>query len=225
MECAILAGGLGTRLRSVAKECPKPMAKVHGRPFLEYLMDYWVTQGVNHFILSVGYLHEQIIDYFGNTFQNIPIDYAIEREPLGTGGGLLQAVTHLNTQTPFLFLNGDTFFEVPLKELSSFHKKGTSTLSLAHVQDNSRYDGVRCDSSGLITSLCAKETVINGGVSLIDPSLLPNFPEKCSFEKEILPSLITQEKCFGLPIQGAFIDIGIPEDYAASQTLFEKAAP
>lgn len=225
MECIILAGGLGTRLRSVVKECPKPMAKVHSRPFLKYLMDYWVTQGISHFILSVGYLHEQIIDYFGTTFQNIPIDYAIEHEPLGTGGGLLQAVTHLNTQTPFLLLNGDTFFGVPLKELSSFHKEGTCTLSLAHVKDNSRYDGVQCAPSGLITSLCAKETVINGGVSVVDPSLLHSYPEKCSFEKEILPSLIAQEKCFGLPIQRTFIDIGIPEDYATCRTLFEKAAP
>ena len=85
----VLAGGLGTRLRSVVSKLPKPMAPVRGRPFLEHLLDYWLHQGVNHFVLSVGYLHELIIDHMGSNYKGAMIEYVIEESPLGTGGGLL----------------------------------------------------------------------------------------------------------------------------------------
>ncbi|MBS0649712.1 MAG: NTP transferase domain-containing protein, partial [Verrucomicrobia bacterium] len=74
MEAIVLAGGLGTRLRSVCADRPKPMADVNGKPFLYHLMQYWKGQGVSHFILSVGYLHEKVIEYFGHSFEGVPID-------------------------------------------------------------------------------------------------------------------------------------------------------
>ena len=83
----VLAGGLGTRLKSVVSELPKPMAPIQGRPFLEYLLDYWIAQGICHFILSVGYRHEVITAHFGIHYRGAQIDYAIEATPLGTGGG------------------------------------------------------------------------------------------------------------------------------------------
>lgn len=108
----ILAGGMGTRLRSAVPDLPKPMAPIHERPFLEHQMDYWIGQGVSRFIVSVGYMKEVIMDHFGASYRATPLTYAIEEEPLGTGGGLLLAAQGLSET--FLVLNGDTFFEVDL---------------------------------------------------------------------------------------------------------------
>ena len=92
-EAVILAGGLGTRLREVVSDVPKPMAPVNGRPFLEHQMDFYAAQGITHFVLSVGYLAEVITKHFGDTYRGCAIDYAVETTPLGTGGGLLLSST------------------------------------------------------------------------------------------------------------------------------------
>ena len=113
----ILAGGLGTRLRQLVSNVPKPMASVNGRPFLAHLMDYWIGQGITQFIISVGYLKESIINYFGNEYQGIKIEYSEEESPLGTGGGVLLAIKNIKSDDYFVLLNGDTFFEVDLREL------------------------------------------------------------------------------------------------------------
>src|SRR3989344_9594340 len=114
MEAIILAGGLGTRLQSVVKDLPKPMADVNGRPFLAYLMDYWIKQGVKRFILSVGYKSEIIRDYFGDEYNGVSVAYSIEKKPLGTGGGLLLALKQLNSRGDFFGFNGGTFFKKKL---------------------------------------------------------------------------------------------------------------
>ena len=95
ITAVILAGGLGTRLRSVVPDLPKPMAPVNGRPFLACQMDYWLQQGIQHFVLSVGYRHQSIMDYFGSNYCGSPVEYVVEDTPLGTGGGLLLAVEKL----------------------------------------------------------------------------------------------------------------------------------
>ena len=111
----ILAGGLGTRLRSEVPNLPKPMAIVKNRPFLEYLMDYWIEQGVCKFILSIGYLSEKIVSHFGGTYKNIPISYSIEKSPLGTGGGLLlslKKITQDTTKSVYEYIPLQNFNEV-----------------------------------------------------------------------------------------------------------------
>src|SRR5205085_7892557 len=102
----VLAGGLGTRLRSAVPDVPKPMAPIAGRPFLEYQLDYWIGKGIDRFVLSVGYRHELIIDHFKARYRGAHIAYAIESSPLGTGGGLLRAVNEARLDSPFLVLNG-----------------------------------------------------------------------------------------------------------------------
>ena len=135
----ILAGGKGTRLKKIVSDVPKPMAPINNRPFLEYLMDYWINQGISKFILSVGYLNEVITNHFGNSYGSAQIEYVFESSPLGTGGGLLLASKDLNES--FLLLNGDTFFEVKLSDFYSFHKKHNSewTMSLFRSFDIERY--------------------------------------------------------------------------------------
>lgn len=224
MEVIILAGGFGTRLRPLCADLPKPMAPVQERPFLEYLLEYWKQQGASHFILSVGYLHATIVKHFGTNYKGVPIDYAIEKEPLGTGGGLLLSIDYLHhSASTFLALNGDTFFDVPL---SRFSDKGEVTLALYKIDNNTRYHGVTLDSSGKIQNIDdPHSSLINGGCYLFDKKCLRGFPQKkpVSLEKEILPSLIKESRCYGQLFDGLFIDIGIPEDYMKSPLVLDKA--
>ena len=225
----ILAGGLGTRLRETVPDLPKPMAPINGRPFLEFQMDYWIKQGIQKFIISVGYLYKVITNHFGSSYQGIPIEYVIEKTPLGTGGGLLQAAHELIE--PFLLLNGDTFFEVELDSLLEFHNKRKSewTFSLFRTTEVGRYMGMDVAADGRIISLKSDNTesglLSNGGVYLINPSVLKMFDSKTeinmSLENEILPTIMDANGLLnGLECLGRFIDIGIPEDYfRASEIL------
>jgi D-glycero-alpha-D-manno-heptose 1-phosphate guanylyltransferase len=231
MEAIILAGGLGNRLRPVVSDVPKPMAPVNGRPFLEHLLDYWGEQGVKRFILSVGYKHEAIIGYFGYRYQNADIAYAIENQPLGTGGGLLAALGQLNGRDPFLAMNGDTFFEVELGTMRRFHdaKNAEITIALRNVDANSRYAGVSVDADGRITAFdsqarTAGKALINGGVYLAARSVFAEVAAQIrgpvSIEDELYPRLLfAGRRIYGYPSQGRFIDIGIPEDYRRAATL------
>ena len=218
----ILAGGLGTRLRGTVPGLPKPMAPIRNRPFLEHQMDYWIKQGINRFILSVGYLKELIIEHFGNTYKGIPIEYAIENEPLGTGGGLLLAEKGLTE--PFLVLNGDTFIEVDLDNLYEFHleRKSEWTFSLFRTSQFERYMGMDVSPNGEILSLKSESKkssgLANGGVYLIEPSVLGSLTfkagDKASLEDELLPNFISNGGVlYGKECKGKFIDIGVPEDY------------
>lgn len=213
MEAIILAGGLGTRLRSVCPDLPKPLAPVRGKPFLSHLMNYWESQGVTHFILSVGYLHEKILATYGSSFEEIPITYAIEKTPLGTGGALLHSLSKLqDSDHPFLVLNGDTFFPVPLND---FQMTRDCTLALHPTKENTRYDGVHLSPSGKILKLGdPSSNLINGGCYLFQSHIFKSFElEPYSLEQDLLPTLIEKGICYGQSFDSPFIDIGIPEDY------------
>ena len=218
----ILAGGLGTRLKKTVPNLPKPMAPIRDRPFLEHQMDYWIKQGINRFILSVGYLKDLIIQHFGNTYKGVPIEYAIEHERLGTGGGLLLAEKGLTE--PFLVLNGDTFIEVDLDNLYEFHleRKSEWTFSLFRTSQFERYMGMDVSPNGEILSLKSESKkssgLANGGVYLIEPSALNSLAfkagDKASLEDELLPNFISNGGVlYGKECKGKFIDIGVPEDY------------
>jgi D-glycero-alpha-D-manno-heptose 1-phosphate guanylyltransferase len=227
----ILAGGLGTRLRNVVPDLPKPLAMISGRPFLEYLMDYWIEQGVEQFILSVGYKKELIIEHFGDLYQEIPVKYAEEAEPLGTGGGVLLASQHLTH--PFLLLNGDTFFKVELSKLVKFHEDASSdwTFSLFRTEESDRYGGFEIATNGKIQALKSKKSAIgelsNGGVCYVRPDVIHQsgfkLGIKLSLEDEIIPKLIADKrKFYGIEFNDSFLDIGVPKDYLKSHSLFMR---
>lgn len=213
----ILAGGLGTRLREVVPNVPKPMAIINGRPFLEYLLDYWISQGILRFILSVGYKYEIIQNYFGTQYRNAKIEYVIEDHPLGTGGGLKLALQSVDETV--LLLNGDTFFAVPLSRLCDFalNTKADCVLSLFKAEDRVRYLGVGLNDEGRITQLASQDSVLaNGGVYWIKDKVIDTAHpiQACSFEQDVLPQLLlNQVLMYGLPVVGKFIDIGIPHDF------------
>lgn len=229
-SAVILAGGLGTRLRGVVGDIPKPMAPVGGRPFLEHQLDYWIKQGIRHFVLSVGYRREIIMKHFGEKYRDARIEYAVEEAPLGTGGGLLLAVKRLDPHAPFLLLNGDTFFEVSLAELAGVHIQNRSdwTFSLFRTDEKKRYLGMDVDPGGRILSLRPDPgqpgQFANGGVYLVNPESLsapvckPGL--KLSLEDDILPALFAGgTRFFGYECRGRFIDIGLPEDYLRSSEI------
>lgn len=234
LEAVVLAGGLGTRLRPVVADRPKPMALVKGRPFLEYLLDYWIGQGVGRFVLSVGYLYEVISDHFGASYRGIPVRYAIESSPLGTGGGLMQATGFLEGAGPLLVVNGDTYFPVSLSSFLRFHRDRESklTMGLREVASADRYGTVALGGEGQVLAFHAPGTVrepvslINGGVYLFERDLLEayhrhwNEGEPVALEKDLFGWVFEQNAPFyGTIFRDSFIDIGIPSDYERCQSL------
>ena len=233
MEAVILAGGLGTRLGEITKEVPKPMVPVEGRPFLERLMDYWLGQGIDGFVLSVGYKAGVVEKHFGKSYRGIPIRYSVEEEPLGTGGGLLQALGECR-RGPVLALNGDTYFGISLQPLLTLYEKMSADLVMAlfEVASRDRYEGVEIDATNRIKNFVRREdkkpcSFANGGVYVINPDLAKTASKgrKSSLENELLPEWLAQNKAvYGLPAKGAFIDIGTPGDYARAGRVLTGGA-
>lgn len=217
----VLAGGLGTRLRSAVPDLPKPMAPVAGKPFLEHQLDFWIAQGISHFILSVGYKHEAISGHFGTRFHGATIDYAVETTPKGTGGALLLAAAQLPDDAPALLLNGDTYFDVRLEDLAARARKHDADwcFALFRHDDPARYMGVGLSRDGRITELkLPTAPQANGGVYWFRPQALRRVAfdtaAPLSLENDVFPRLLSLGQRFaGLVCGGAFIDIGVPADY------------
>lgn len=229
MEAIVLAGGLGTRLRSVLEDIPKPMAPIGNNPFLQYIFDYLIANKVDKIILSVGYKYEVIKEYFGSEYKNTEIIYSIEDEPLGTGGAIKKAI-ELCHNDQIIIINGDTFFDVDLCELVNRHKekKASLTLALKTMKQFDRYGNVEIDDSNKIISFQEKKYIeegqINGGIYVINKNTFQklNFPHKFSFEKEYMEKYFNEMVFCGFKYDGYFIDIGIPEDYEKSQEEIPK---
>lgn len=227
-EVIILAGGLGTRLRSVIDDVPKCMAPVAGRPFLWYLLRYLSHFDVEKVILSVGYLRHVVIEWIDERGDEFPfgIDFSIETTPLGTGGGIRLALNKCLTDD-IIVLNGDTFFDVDLNELYLQHSlyPASITLALKPMREFSRYGNVVLNNN-LITNFEEKryceEGLINGGVYVVSKNegLFDGLPERFSFETEVLQPQCRLENLYGVVQDGYFIDIGIPEDYERANREF-----
>ncbi|MEI6213382.1 MAG: nucleotidyltransferase family protein [Desulfuromonadales bacterium] len=220
MKAVILAGGRGTRLKSVVHGTPKPMAPVNGRPFLEFLISRLVSQGINNIILSVGHMHEQIMDHFedGKNFHS-SITYCVEHEPLGTGGAVREALLMADSGD-LLVMNGDTFVAIDIEKLVAFHRslQVIATMAVIPVDDASRYGTVNVSPTGLVTTFTEKNAggsaLINSGVYIFNKRMIDAIPPgQVSLETAILPPLaITGHlaaHCQDVP----FIDIGVPSAY------------
>lgn len=232
MESIILAGGLGTRLRGVIGEQPKCMAPVNGQPFLYYLFQYLTANNCTRVVLSLGYKHEVIQDWYKRTNWPFEIDYVIEEEPLGTGGGI-QLALRAAKDNQVLILNGDTMFQVDLKALMQFHsaQQAEATLALKPMKQFDRYGVVRKDAGNKIEGFEEKKYTeqgfINGGVYVIErvAFLAENRPEKFSFEKDYLEATVSEGNFYGYESDAYFIDIGIPVDYEQAQQDFKVLFP
>ena len=219
-ECIILAGGLGTRLRSAVPDLPKCMAPVAGKPFLDYVISYLQQQGIKRYIFSLGYMHEVIEDYISKIHPELDVQYSIEEEPLGTGGAILLAAVE-SKESVVLIVNGDTLFKVNVDSVAAFHTKMSAacTLALKPMENFDRYGVVVTDRDGFIKSFKEKQHynsgLINGGVYVLNlhSFLALKLPKKFSFEKDYLEQYISKQKIAGIIQDEYFIDIGIPEDF------------
>lgn len=225
-EVIILAGGLGTRLRSMVSELPKPLAPVAGRPFLAWLLDAYAERGFRRVILATGYLGEKIESAIGARWGNLDVSYSREDRLLGTGGALKQASALLQGQWVHV-ANGDTYLEFDSTEMErvSVSSNALITVALASVPDLTRYGAVDVQS-GFITRFREKggegEGLINAGSYFFNRSLLDSFSgvDEFSFEEKILTPLVERGRVSYVDSTANFIDIGVPEDYVRAESMF-----
>jgi len=229
----VLAGGLGTRLRTVYRNGPKCMAPVGGRPFLEYLLCWLRASGIRDLVMCVGYKSSQIQRWLGDgSAKGFRVRYSVEEELCGTAGALRLAAKMVGAPT-CVVLNGDSFLELDLEEIYRFHlsNQALATIALAMVEDAERYGSVQFNRDGKIAAFMEKSQegamqasgsrssqFINGGVYLLQRQLLDSIPfgQGVSLEKKIFPELV-EGGLYGFPAPGFFIDIGVPADFIKAQ--------
>lgn len=227
----ILAGGLGTRLKSVINDLPKPMAPINGQPFLNYQFRFLKHYGVKNIILSVGHLAEKIQDYYKEGFEGLSLAYAHEKTALGTGGGIRLAIDMCKSNS-VLVMNGDSFFDVDLKQFYDLHQTKTSDTSLAlrQVTNAARYGTIQKDNDNRIILFKEKTNteepgIINGGLYILQKDVyLKNTPANTNFsiEKDFFEKQLDTLFVKGFEFNSYFIDIGIPEDYTKAQHDFKE---
>lgn len=232
MQAVLLTGGLGTRLRSVINDRPKPLAPVAGRPFLEYVVRELAASGIRELVFAVGYRGEMIQEAFGDGSRlGVRISYAFEETLLGTGGAVRNAAPFL-TDPYFFVLNGDTFYRMDYGALSRLRGERELDLALVlrRVEDISRY-GEAVLEDGRLARFNEKTGerrpgTINGGVYLMSRALLDEIPPgKVSLEQDLIPAWMREgRRLGGMVSDGYFIDIGVPEDYFRFQEDVEKGA-
>jgi len=219
-QAVILVGGLGTRLRDLISDRPKPMAPVNGKPFLEYQVEFLKNNDIKEIVFSTGYMGEKIEEHFGSGDKyGIQIRYVKEKDLLGTGGAIKNAINILEEQ--FFVLNGDSMFLVDLSSMVKFHNHHHAdlTISLAKVKQKSRFGNVQVNDKFQIIEFAEKENItgdlINGGIYYFEKNNFDwnTFPEKFSIEKEFFPQVVKKNNVCGFISDSYFIDIGTTEDY------------
>jgi len=224
---AVLAGGLGTRLKSVVFNRPKALADVNDKYFLSYLLDYLIRAGFKYVVLCTGYLGDQIQNAYGDTYGSLKLSYSRESKPLGTAGALRLAEPQFRSDFIFV-MNGDSIYNTDIKRFWMWHRKQKrdASLLLTKVSDIKRFGQVIVDNQEKVT--CFEEKSINdgagwinSGIYIIDRKLIKEIPEnqKVSLENEVFPVWIDKQ-FYGLKSEGRFIDIGTPESYKKARMFF-----
>jgi NDP-sugar pyrophosphorylase family protein len=227
VTAVILAGGLGTRLRSAVADRPKVLAEVLGRPFLAFLLDQLQAAGVRRVVLCTGYRGEQVEAAFGTSYGTLQLLHAQEPVPLGTGGALRRALPVFRSD-PVLVMNGDSFCDAALQDLWSGHlsRGAAATLLLSQVPDTTRYGRVQIQDDGRVVRFDEKASAggpgwINAGIYVLSSALMRQIPQDrpVSLEREIFPAWIGRG-LYGYRSQSRFLDNGTPESYAAAEEFF-----
>ncbi len=224
----MLAGGLGTRLRSVVADRPKPMALIAGTPFLEWQLRLLAARGANACVLAIGYLGEQIQSHFGSQFFGMKIGYSVEEHPLGTGGAIARAITHCTSEWVYV-VNGDTYSTLPWPQMEAIRGVGNEcVVAVTEVPNPQRYGAVVWNAASTqvesfleksAVAVDAKSAWINSGAYLLNKSafLGRGFPLRFSFETDYLQKIVSERALSAAPAGSDFIDIGIPEDFERAQ--------
>ncbi|HLC89843.1 MAG TPA: NDP-sugar synthase [Patescibacteria group bacterium] len=225
MKAIILAGGEGTRLRPLTYQMPKAMIPVQGRTLTEHVFNIYKKIGVTEIYLSVAYLADKMIDYFGNGKKfGLKINYLKEENPRGTAGPLLILKEKGETvKDNFFMSNGDNLFALDLKAMLDFHQKsgGAATIALIEVSDPSRYGVARLNNSQILEFTEkpkiqeAPSNFISSGYYVLSPEIFDYLPNKdfVMMEKEVWPVLAKAGKLFGFKSAAQWFDTGTPQSY------------
>jgi NDP-sugar pyrophosphorylase family protein len=223
---AILAGGLGTRLRSAVPDRPKALAEVAGRPFLSYLLDQLVEAGVQDVVLLTGHLGHQVQGAFGSSYRGLRLAYSQESSPLGTAGALRLALPQLASSS-VLVMNGDSYCGADLRAFWEWRSARAvdAALVLTQVPNVDRFGCVQADEAGHVLRFVEKGGAhrpgwINAGIYALSRELLADIPEgrAVSLEHECFPAWLGRLGAWRS--NAAFLDIGIPESYVAAEAFF-----
>lgn len=224
-QCAILLGGLGTRLGELTRETPKPLLPVGGRPFVELLIREAWRMGFRKVLLLAGYRSERVLSMVADLREALPrncsLDISIENEPLGTGGAVVNALPYLDER--FLLINGDTWFDFNWNALCTDHGKDTASVAIREIDFADRYETIEVDGEGRAVRVVARGQAhqapfyVNGGVYCFARSHFEGRRDRFSLEADLLPELCEAGQLSAQRWDGYFLDIGIPETYARSQ--------
>ena len=224
MKAVLLVGGEGTRLRPLTCNTVKAMVPILNRPFLEHLLRYLSSYGVDDIILAMCYLPDRIESYFGDGSRfGVKLTYVMEESPLGTAGAVKNAEEHLDDR--FLVFNGDIFTDIDLGDMLAFHRRNqaTATIALTPVEDPTAYGVVETEPDGRVRRFVEKpsrEEVtsnrINAGIYILEREVLGGIPPGIHFmfEHNLFPQLLAAgARVYGYDSDGYWIDIGTPEKY------------
>jgi D-glycero-alpha-D-manno-heptose 1-phosphate guanylyltransferase len=222
MEAIVLAGGLGTRLRELVPDLPKPMAPVAGRPFLEILLSMLAKKGFTRVILSLGFMSEKIICHFGDRYMDMELVYEVESRPLGTGGAIRAALVRCETDHVFVF-NGDTYLDLEVDALElMWHSGHHPIIVVREVPDTTRFGKVEVHAGqvrGFLEKGISGSGLINAGCYVLPKTALDDFALDLPFslETEFFINYLSKIRFESFVTHGQFIDIGVPDDYHLAQ--------
>jgi NDP-sugar pyrophosphorylase family protein len=204
MKAVILAGGFGKRLRPLTDQRPKPMIEVLNVPIIEWQIKWMKKYGINEFVVCVGYMKEHIIDHIGSGSRlGVKIGYAVEEEPLGTGGALKNAESLLTGQPGFFMVNGDILTELDPNKL---HNGGMQALALVPLQ--SPYGVVELDGDSRVRGFVEKPKIkdrwINAGVYYFTQDVFQYLPENGNIEVTALPALAKEGRLKAIKYENIF---------------------
>jgi len=220
INVAVLAGGLGSRLQGVLPGTPKILAPIAGKPFLEYLIEWLIRQGVRRTLLCLGYRSADVLAFLKTrSFAPLEVSTVIEAEPLGTGGAVANALSRL-TSDPVLVINGDTMVDADLTAFLAAHDASGAVASIlcARVEDAGRYGRLEIDSRQRLVRFAEKDPLasepawINAGFYLFGRAALQQIAglTRGSLERDILERM-PPGTIHAFPARGHFLDIGTPE--------------
>lgn len=226
MKIFVLCGGLGTRLRPLTLKTPKPMLLVGGKPILFYVIDNLKKNGFGDIVLTVGYLHEQIRDYFGDGKKfGVKIEYSIEKEMQNTAGSILPY--NGKVKETFAVVMGDHLTNVNIKKMLEFHRKSSAIVTIALQKHALKIDyGVVDVSNGRVIAFKEKpvlEHLINTGMYICEPKIFDYVKGKEDFAKDVFPRLMENgEKIAAYHLPDEWFDIGRLSDYEKAGELLKK---
>lgn len=220
MKLLVLAGGFGTRLKSVVSDVPKPLAPVGGVPFLHYQLEHWREQGVRAFVFLLHHQADLIVQFLDERRDSLlagcTVESVVEPEPLDTGGAVAHAVGQLGLDGEFLVTNADTWLGAGVRELA---QAGADAMIVVRQPDVARYGQVEFDEQGCVTAF--REKGAAGGAGWISAGMCAlratHFQQwdgrRLSLERDVFPGLLAARALRAVPLESDFIDVGIPEDY------------